>query len=201
MSLAKTGTGNLTLSGVNTFTGTATVNAGTITLANSGALGGACVPYNTGFIFAGNIGNFTLGNLSGGNNLNMVDANNAAINLTIGSQQRQCHLQRHFERQREPDQDRRQQPDPHQYGQAYTGSTTVAGGSWPSAASIRLPNGQPCDLHRRHAQSGRLQLRTPPATVSFQGGTVTGGTVNNSGSKITTPRRARSRPRWPAPWA
>ena len=177
-SLAKTGSGNLTLSGVNTFTGSATVNAGTITLANSGALSGAWVPYNTGFIFAGNIGNFTLGNLGGGNNLNMVDANSTAINLSIGSSSANATYSGILSGGGSLT----------KIGgnsltltssQAYAGTTTIAGGQLVLGGLDLLPNGQALTITGGTLNLGGL-AQDVPGTLSFQGGLVSGGTVNKS---------------------
>jgi autotransporter-associated beta strand protein len=93
-SLIKSGAGNATLSGANTFTGSTTLNAGTLTLANQNAIqnstlvmtGGGNVSFSSAVVANA----FTLGGLSAssaGSGYNIALTNNAssAIALTVGN--------------------------------------------------------------------------------------------------------------------
>ncbi len=89
LSVNDTGTGITTLSGANTFSGSATLTAGTLDLANQLALQNSTLALNGGSVtfdsaVAGNA--FTLGSLSGSANLTLANnaATPAAIALTLG---------------------------------------------------------------------------------------------------------------------
>ncbi len=86
--LVKSGTGTLTLAGSNTFSGQTQVSsAGALLLANAGALqnstyvGGAA----NGLAFAPIVGAFTLGGLSGSDNLTLSDTGGVAVTLQVGN--------------------------------------------------------------------------------------------------------------------
>ncbi|MBC7366646.1 MAG: autotransporter-associated beta strand repeat-containing protein [Undibacterium sp.] len=65
-SFNKTGAGTLTLSGANTYTGTTTVSAGTLSFTGSGGLASSAVTVNSGAtVFAGNFGSYTIGSIAG----------------------------------------------------------------------------------------------------------------------------------------
>ncbi len=87
----KGGTGTLWLSGNNTFTGTTTISGGTLKLTNSLALAGSTVNYNGGgtlsFGIGFGVGAFTLGGLSGAQNLTLVNSpdNSYPVTLTVGA--------------------------------------------------------------------------------------------------------------------
>ncbi|MDN5787039.1 autotransporter-associated beta strand repeat-containing protein, partial [Pseudorhodobacter sp.] len=97
--LSKAGTGNFTLSGTNTYTGTTTINGGTLTLTTAGSIDSATVTIGgSGTLLAqgnsfdastaiGNSGVFTVsgdetaGSLDG---IGDVNVNGAAVDLTVG---------------------------------------------------------------------------------------------------------------------
>jgi len=84
--LVKAGNNNLTLSGANTFYGSPVVNAGKLVVNNSLALQNSTLAYaNTNISFAGSIINFTVGGLTGTNNLALTDASAGAIILSVGN--------------------------------------------------------------------------------------------------------------------
>jgi len=83
--LTKAGVGTLTLSGSNTFCGNTTVNAGTLVVNNSMALQNSTLLYTNKVSFAGGITNFTIGCLSGSNNLVLTNTSSVAINLNVGN--------------------------------------------------------------------------------------------------------------------
>ena len=88
LSLAKYGTGILTLSGgLNTFTGTTEIHGGTVTLGNSLALQGSTLNYNAfgGTLSFGTLAAATLGGLSGGQDLALTNASSGNVSLTVGS--------------------------------------------------------------------------------------------------------------------
>jgi autotransporter-associated beta strand protein len=86
-SLTKLGTGTWTLSGANTFTGATTVSAGTLMLANVGALQSSTVnlAVDNGIGFASGIGTFNLGALAGASNLSLLDTGTTAVTLSVGA--------------------------------------------------------------------------------------------------------------------
>ena len=69
-SLTKAGTGNLTLTGANTYAGRTTVSAGTLTLASGASLGAALLTVSVGATMAIN-GSSTVSNLAGGGNISI----------------------------------------------------------------------------------------------------------------------------------
>ncbi len=85
-SLSKSTSGTVTLSGANTYTGGTSVSAGTLTLGNTYALQNSTLTLSStgALVFAGGIGSFNVGALSGSGNLALADAANAAVTLTAG---------------------------------------------------------------------------------------------------------------------
>ena len=87
-SLTKIGSGTLTLAGANTYTGTTTVSAGTLNLANPLALENSTFVGGAGALMfdpAVSTHAFTFGGLSGGTNTNLWDANHNPIVLSVGN--------------------------------------------------------------------------------------------------------------------
>ena len=84
--LTKTGSGTLTLSGHNTFTGTTTISTGTLKLTTSDALAGSTLAYTTtgGSIDYGTLTSLTLGGLSGNKNIVLTNTAAQAVALTVG---------------------------------------------------------------------------------------------------------------------
>jgi len=83
--LTKTGAGTLRLSGANTFTGPATIAAGTLVLGNAAALGSAAYSTdNAGTLSFGSLTAASLGSLSGNSGLALQNADTAAVALTVG---------------------------------------------------------------------------------------------------------------------
>jgi autotransporter-associated beta strand protein len=81
------GSGTVALQGAGTFNGTAMVSAGTLDVANTGALQNSTVLYNTGggaIEFDGSITAVTFGALSGTQNLSLANTTNGAVTLTVG---------------------------------------------------------------------------------------------------------------------
>ena len=90
INLSKTGSGNLTLTGANTFTGATTNNGGTLTLGGANALAQSTLVYNgSGSVaFSGGIGGFTIGGLSGSNaanTLTLADVAGGNVTLSVGN--------------------------------------------------------------------------------------------------------------------
>ncbi|QYM79705.1 autotransporter-associated beta strand repeat-containing protein [Horticoccus luteus] len=83
-SLTKSGAGTLTLSGASTFSGTTTLLAGNVTLAHSDALQNSIVIRNGGTFDFGTLTSAALGGLTGSANLALVNANSAAVALSLG---------------------------------------------------------------------------------------------------------------------
>jgi len=88
--LIKAGNSNLVLSGVNTFSGNTILSAGKLVLSNSLALQNSTLlcnnmTANTNVAFAAGITNFTLGGISGTNNLALINQAGSAINLSVGN--------------------------------------------------------------------------------------------------------------------
>ncbi|MBN1362221.1 MAG: autotransporter-associated beta strand repeat-containing protein, partial [Sedimentisphaerales bacterium] len=84
--LTKSGGGTLTLSGQNSFTGTTSITAGTLTLETSDALGGSTLDYTTsgGTLNIGNLTALELGGLSGDKNLVLTNGSSQAVALSVG---------------------------------------------------------------------------------------------------------------------
>jgi fibronectin-binding autotransporter adhesin len=84
LGLAKLGPNGLSLTTTNAFTGTTSVSAGTLNLANSGSLAGSTLiaPTVATLAFDPSVHAFTLGGLSGGGSLSLQ--NGSAIALTVG---------------------------------------------------------------------------------------------------------------------
>ena len=82
--LNQNGSGALTLSGVNTFTNTAVINAGTLTLGTQNTLANSTLNYSGGSLSFGSLTAATLGGLSGTANLSLVNGSSAAVALTVG---------------------------------------------------------------------------------------------------------------------
>jgi fibronectin-binding autotransporter adhesin len=84
-SLVENGPGAISLSGNNTFSGNLSLNGGIVTLAGSNAAAGSTVAVGAGALgFAGGVGTFNLGGLSGNGAVVLQDANNGPVNLAIG---------------------------------------------------------------------------------------------------------------------
>ena len=86
--LVKLGSGTLTLTSANGYTGGTTINAGTLILGNTAAVQNSTVTLNVdnGLAFAAALGSATLGGLSGSGSFALQDkaSSPAAINMTVG---------------------------------------------------------------------------------------------------------------------
>ena len=84
--LNKYGAGNLVLGGSNTYTGNTNIWKGTLTLANTGALAGSTLNYNTlgGSLSFGTLTSAALGGLTGSQPLALLNASSAAVALSVG---------------------------------------------------------------------------------------------------------------------
>jgi len=85
--LAKSGTGQLTLSASNSFTGNTTVDGGTLLLSNSNALQGSTFAGGAGTLAFGNTSStyYTFGGLSGSSAVSLTSTNNSAVPLAFGA--------------------------------------------------------------------------------------------------------------------
>ncbi len=85
-SLTKTAAGTLTLSAANSFIGETQINAGTLALANPGALGGSTLDYDNlgGTLSFGSLTAATLGGLEGGQDLALANDSGQGVTLTAG---------------------------------------------------------------------------------------------------------------------
>ena len=85
-SLLKTGSRTLTLGGVNTYSGSTTVNGGSLVLANANALQNSTLTTG-GIVFDQGVAThaFTLGGLSGSGNIGLKDNGSNAVALAVGN--------------------------------------------------------------------------------------------------------------------
>ncbi len=95
LNLTLTGSGTLTLSGSNTFSGVTSINAGALQLSNVSAAQNSIVAINAGtgttgtnngLLFTSGLGDaFTIGGLSGSSNEALLDTAGNAVALTVGN--------------------------------------------------------------------------------------------------------------------
>ena len=87
VTLAKAGTGMLTLSGANTYTGGTTVSAGTLTLGNTTALGSGTLTDNSAVNVASGVTAITAQGLAGSGtfSLSNLATTQLAVSLTVGA--------------------------------------------------------------------------------------------------------------------
>jgi autotransporter-associated beta strand protein len=85
-SLIKVGTGTLTLSGVNTYSGSTVVQSGALHVANSDALAGSTLSYNNGdgVVSFTNLTRANLGGLTGDHDLILTNSLGGALTLAVG---------------------------------------------------------------------------------------------------------------------
>jgi autotransporter-associated beta strand protein len=85
-SLTKTGSGTLTLSAANSFSGKTQIHAGTVALADPGALAGSTLDYDNlgGTLSFGALTAATLGGLEGGQDLALTNDSGQGVTLTAG---------------------------------------------------------------------------------------------------------------------
>lgn len=83
---AKEGVGRLTLARANTYTGTTTINSGTLTLGVADAVQNSVVAsnVNNGLSFVSGVGTFNVGGLSGATSQVLTDTSSIAITLNVG---------------------------------------------------------------------------------------------------------------------
>jgi fibronectin-binding autotransporter adhesin len=86
LAITKQGSNILTLAGSNTYTGTTTISAGAVLLANANAVQNSTVSIGVanGLTFSSGIGTFNLGGLSGSSNVALVDVASSAVALSVG---------------------------------------------------------------------------------------------------------------------
>lgn len=84
-SLTKIGSGTLTLSVANTYTGATVLTAGTLLLGNSSAIAASTLNYNGGTLSFGALTSATFGGLAGAQSLALANASSAAVALTAGA--------------------------------------------------------------------------------------------------------------------
>ena len=86
LNLTLTGSGSLLLNAANTFSGVTTVSGGTLALGNSLALQNSTFSTSgAGLLSFGSLTSDTLGGLQGSNPLSLLNANSAAVALTVGN--------------------------------------------------------------------------------------------------------------------
>ncbi len=85
MALSKTGTGGLTLSGNNTYSGGTTIGAGTVTLSHANALGTGGLTMNGGTLELLSGATHSQANLSGSGGTIRISGNNNTATLSVGS--------------------------------------------------------------------------------------------------------------------
>jgi autotransporter-associated beta strand protein len=85
--LTQIGAGMATLGGANTFSGPTVISAGTLALANAAALQNSTLNYNNqgGVLSFGTLTAATLGNLTGSQNLSLLNVSAGAVTLTVGN--------------------------------------------------------------------------------------------------------------------
>ncbi|MES2694772.1 MAG: autotransporter-associated beta strand repeat-containing protein, partial [Verrucomicrobiota bacterium] len=83
--VSKAGPGNLILSGAGTLTGTAAINAGTLTLAHPLALQSAILAPGAGTVSFGSLTNATVGGLTSTSGLALTNASSGGVALTVNS--------------------------------------------------------------------------------------------------------------------
>ena len=117
--MTKTGSGNLVLSGSNSYSGGTTISQGVLQLANSAALLNTTVAINAdnGLQFSPGVGTYYLGGLSGGNLLQLADTANGAVALVVGSNGASTTFSGADQRRRLLDQDGPRHPRAQRVGQ------------------------------------------------------------------------------------
>ncbi|MEZ0390377.1 MAG: beta strand repeat-containing protein, partial [Verrucomicrobium sp.] len=87
VAVTKTGAGTWVLTGANTYTGTTTISAGVLRLANANAVQNSTLTINVanGVTFGGGVLNFNVGGLAGSGALALTDVNATNVNLTVGA--------------------------------------------------------------------------------------------------------------------
>jgi len=82
--ITKVGTGNLTLSGDNSYTGDTTISAGTLTLGSATATGDSTIVMNGGTLGFGTATTASIGGLAGSGALVLANTTSAAVTLSVG---------------------------------------------------------------------------------------------------------------------